>query len=763
MFGEDAVCSWIVAGVCFPKRDIQRWIHLVNLELNGGHCNGMTITSLRLFKELDSHPGKLDTYSLGKNDQILATWNGTAHSFTVRRYISYFQVLQYTDSVSKEINDALFLKTPKEVLERLRSAMLSKERDFTTLVMYSERPNTPETPGHAVTPYRIEDKGNGVYWVWVYDSNRPYDNNRPNESNRYVEINTTNNTWSYNWDRDCTWNGDADSHSLGALPISVYDKRPNGWSFEKLQTWLEGQGHLLITDSRGRRVGYIDDHFVDEVPEAFGIVHPRYTDTPSEPIYYLPINETYTILVDGRTLTQTETVAVTQFGPGYAASVDDVKLEPTSQNWLTIAPDGTQLVYQSSDHGEATLTLALDSASESNQFQIRDADIGVGQSVVLTVDTSNGQLVFDNSQAGGGLYNLEITRVSAAGEQKFSYADVVISAVDTHYVDYGAWDGSGPMMLHIDHGSDGTVDEVVTLQAKISVSPAETSMRVGEVAETQIMASNVTDFYGADFTITFNPTVVQVEDADPHMPGVQIAVGALFDGQDHFVARNWVDNTAGVIEFVASLRDPAPPINGSGAVAAITWRGVNPGISDLVLEQVKLSDRGSNPIDHSRENGTVEVTDGTGSLISGTVLLQGRTDHSGTVVFATEGLCPDLVHVTDVAIPIPGLPSTATDVEGRFEITPYPGQTYQCLQAVQGGYLVAQASSPTGNLGMLTLPGGDVTGDDVINIFDLALVAARYGSDDPSADVNADGQVGIFDLTITAGNYGRRGPVTDWQ
>lgn len=63
------------------------------------------------------------------------------------------------------------------------------------------------------------------------------------------------------------------------------------------------------------------------------------------------------------------------------------------------------------------------------------------------------------------------------------------------------------------------------------------------------------------------------------------------------------------------------------------------------------------------------------------------------------------------------------------------------------------------DLGRIELLGGDVTGDDQINIFDLALIAGHYGTTEVAADLNGDGKVNIFDLTISASNYRRRGPV----
>lgn len=452
MFGEVAACR-MIGGVCFPKFGAITWIARVNRYMNGGHCDGMASTSLRLFKGLDDpadfQTGANTTHDLQKRN--------------VQRHIAYYWVLCVPDPVASARDQAL-QNTPGQVLDKLRSAMSGGATDPTTLLIY----NTDHTAGHAITPYAIDDQGNGVYWVLVYD------NNHEDDANRHVVIDTTNDAWSYDLGSGLgTWSGDANTHSLGTIPISLYAQQPVcPWcSGTKMssgaptgQVWLTGQGHLLLTNVQGRRIGYSGDQFVNEVPGAFGSVPPGGLGIPQEPIYHLPLTDTYTLLLDGQTLTQTGTVAVTQFGQGYAVSVDDVILGPTSQDELTIAPDGTQLAYQPGDAKEATLTLALDGVGESNQFQVGGADVGAGQVVTLTVDVSNSQLVFNNVQAAGGAYDLEVTRVSTAGKQIFLHAGLVISATDTHYVDYGAWDGSGPMTVCTDHGSDGAIDNCAQVE-----------------------------------------------------------------------------------------------------------------------------------------------------------------------------------------------------------------------------------------------------------------------------------------------------------
>jgi len=149
------------------------------------------------------------------------------------------------------------------------------------------------------------------------------------------------------------------------------------------------------------------------------------------------------------------------------------------------------------------------------------------------------------------------------------------------------------------------------------------------------------------------------------------------------------------------------------------------------------------------------------TVISGTVYLQGRSQHANTIISLSEAPCS--TSGTGTTLNQTGSLSQTTDAEGHFEITLNQGQLYQCLHVYHPRYLRGELALPVNTAGTLTLPAGDIIEDNIINIFDLARVASRYGGDDPVADINNDGTVNIFDLTLVAGNYGKRGPITDWK
>lgn len=295
---------------------------------------------------------------------------------------------------------------------------------------------------------------------------------------------------------------------------------------------------------------------------------------------------------------------------------------------------------------------------------------------------------------------------------------------------------------------------VPAAQPVIRVAPADLPLAVGGTGRSEIQIEAATGLYGVDLRLTFDPETVTVVDVDPDRAGVQIGLGTLFQGQDVFLIRNRVNNSTGVIEFAVTLRQPAPPIDGSGSLANISWQGLGSGVTVLAVE-TSLSDPAGGVIEHQSTGGQVTVSGETGEPITGRILLQGRTDHRGTQLFLSPESCSAAFQD-----PGPGILITETAGDGSFEFLPPAGVTYQCLRAVKPGYLAGQKNAPQGNISPATLLGGDVTGDQIIDVFDLAFLGSHYGDANTTADINGDGTVSIFDLTITAANYLSEGPTT---
>lgn len=147
--------------------------------------------------------------------------------------------------------------------------------------------------------------------------------------------------------------------------------------------------------------------------------------------------------------------------------------------------------------------------------------------------------------------------------------------------------------------------------------------------------------------------------------------------------------------------------------------------------------------------------------VSGVVHLQGRMDHSDIGVQIQ--IQPDLNQAQAADDSPPPPLSAAVSPEGAFYVD---AQGTLVIMARRLGYLNAQATvtitpgEPL-NLGPTVLYGGEVTGDNLIDISDMAYLGAHFHTDNFQGDINGDGQIDILDLSIAAANFSMSGP-TPW-
>ncbi len=103
-----------------------------------------------------------------------------------------------------------------------------------------------------------------------------------------------------------------------------------------------------------------------------------------------------------------------------------------------------------------------------------------------------------------------------------------------------------------------------------------------------LMVADVVDLYGVDVQLRYDPSQLQVEDANPRLEGIQIAPGPLLAADERFVVTNKVDVTAGLITFVATLLNPAPPVSGQGVLATIAFHVVGNGPYSVEIVRAQL-------------------------------------------------------------------------------------------------------------------------------------------------------------------------------
>ncbi len=286
-----------------------------------------------------------------------------------------------------------------------------------------------------------------------------------------------------------------------------------------------------------------------------------------------------------------------------------------------------------------------------------------------------------------------------------------------------------------------------------------------------------TAIQGVEVYIGFDPTKVRVLDFDNNLAnGIQVEIRTGF-----FTSMQTGINRVEGFEPNVPNSPPCPAAvgrsacvhiavsqitggvtNGSGPIAAIRWNGIMTGTAGLTVAvpPSTLSDPNGLPVPINNASAPSITIGGPGTIV-GVVTRQGRTadGHAGSSVSALNAAG------SVVAGPV------TTAANGTF-VSPLAvpaGGTYLVI-ASYPGYLSAQKSNvyvvgATVDIGPTQLRGGEVNGDNCVNILDLVTIASWFSQSSPPApgaiDINDDLVVNVLDLTIGASNFSRCG-LTTW-
>lgn len=472
MFG-DAVCASKANGDCILVPPGQQWMDAMNQGMAGGHCEGFAALSLILYlqKEAPTQFGAGRTFDL--------SIDGNA---ALQREIAYYFATQATiPTRDNEIKG----KAPTAILDLLVAAFTQNGGPTFSYTMGIYQPGFKG--GHAITPYAVQDMGNGVFDVLVYDNNYP-------SIERRVHIDRNADTWVYiastNPNEPASeYRGDATTQTLtitataprlatqlcpfcegggstvggskALAPAQLYN-----------QIWLE-QGdaqdaaNLLLTTPAGKRTGYVGNKLINEIPgvQFQSIRSGDLWKDDAEPVYLVPVGTDFTITVDGSHVTAPITASVTMIGPGYDLAVDEIHLAPGQKDTIHFAADGKTLTYQTTATESPIIGLGFETPAADYAFALKGVDIERGASMIIQLDRDKGRLSLDtkgNKQAG--TYGLLMNRIDAKGEETFGHEGIPLGAQDIAYIDYSAWKGDGtPLTVDIDAGGDGSIDDSVEL------------------------------------------------------------------------------------------------------------------------------------------------------------------------------------------------------------------------------------------------------------------------------------------------------------
>ena len=468
MFGSQSVCASPDTSGCFPKWTAQLWNRYANQWLNAGHSAGMAAASLRFFtaqaNPQDFHSGFDYAYWLDPKDRCENC--GSEQSLSLGDTITSYQVKSLLAPESKMRADSMQRNTPSQILALLSQAFDGQLSDPPALLLQND------SAALALIPYGIQDQGDSLVWVRVYDSNWP------GKSDRFVIINTDQDSWQYNLgssDQPDIWQGDANSHSIGLVSLSTYDAAPICpwcgsasnqplYATQTSQTWFSGAGHLLISDSQGRRIGFQNEQRVmNDIPGAYASTGTGGLGLAQEPIYTLPLTDTYRIQIQGGILTGTESASLAQFGPDFAVGLSGLHLIPNKIDQLSITPAGDQLDFIPDTDQLIDISLAHDTATGSQLLVLSNLEIAGANPISIHRIGSGELLELINSGTQDSKFNFKFQRYQSDGLQTFFHPQITLGSGAAIYLHLADWGGSADLLMGVDQNNDGLIDHELNL------------------------------------------------------------------------------------------------------------------------------------------------------------------------------------------------------------------------------------------------------------------------------------------------------------
>ena len=262
---------------------------------------------------------------------------------------------------------------------------------------------------------------------------------------------------------------------------------------------------------------------------------------------------------------------------------------------------------------------------------------------------------------------------------------------------------------------------------------------LGDQAIVEVWVEAVSDFYGAQFTLAYDGSIVEAVSVEPG--------SAFTDFPDQYEVAK-ADIVSDTVSFAATLLrvSKADPLQGDLQLAVITFDAVDLGESFLDFVEVKLSDSAGNAIPFTPWDSAITVIEVPTKLI-GNAYMEGREDHSG-------------IGVTLMSDPVM---TTTTNISGTYTFNNVPAGVYSVTMSADL-YLGAMAvnvlvlENETNYACDVTMLGGDLNGDEIIDILDLSMCAVSFETAAPEADVNADGIVDVYDLVLLGKNFKLEAP-----
>lgn len=265
------------------------------------------------------------------------------------------------------------------------------------------------------------------------------------------------------------------------------------------------------------------------------------------------------------------------------------------------------------------------------------------------------------------------------------------------------------------------------------------TVNMGTAFSTNIGVGNVTSsvygsLYALDLTLTFGTNVVNFVSAESLRPGFAIVVTKT--------------DIPGRIRLIAASQGPSGAINASGDLFKLNWTAYSlaqPATANLSLTDMTASNSLGQTMQVTLANEMVQIQNVNKSVLQG-LINTAQAQYNSSVEGIWGGQYPAGSKAALLSAINTALSVVANSESTQQQVDSAANTLNQAIQQFNASVITSGAAR------------GDLNGDSLVNIGDLAVVAVNYGKSIESpdwdavkfADYNHDGNIDILDLAAIA-------------
>lgn len=463
MFG-DKVCTRIKDNKCTLTSPARQWMKEINAAMDGGHCEGMAVTSLTMFHKIEDP----NTFGAPKTNDLAFDGNTP-----LQEDIAYWWATQSTEPTMSSV----ITGKPSDII-KLLAASLSQGQNadtFYSIGIYM----ADGTGGHAVTPVSITNLGNGKVGLNIYD------NNWPNEL-RTINVDTNAETWNYQ--ASINPNAQESLYSGTTLEITPSKARLETQNCDfcggkghknttkgAMNTFIlsssgiassaggasgaSGMGTSLFVTPDNKRIGYVNGKLINEIPGASVKIFksaPTVWSDSGLPVFRIPNGITTTLQLANDPKYK---YSVTAYGDGKVVKVSKLDVSATKASTVYFGSKVGSVKIKSAVKATPDIYIGDESDAENKDTatQFSGVDLAENGEADITFDDSTDQFNIDGDVAGD--FNLDVVVSDDNGDYSYSTNDIALADGADMSFDIDQINSEGDSLtLQVDENGDGTFD-----------------------------------------------------------------------------------------------------------------------------------------------------------------------------------------------------------------------------------------------------------------------------------------------------------------